>query len=168
MNFFKSNNFYLILGLLIGFSFSYIIELLKDCRRRKGIKSLLRNEILNCGADADVDLKTVSDSPDIKAEQEDTKRQILSLAAFLISRAMYGTIAFESNIRFLWLFKDNTQRKILNFYNTIFKLKKDFATTIELIKPDGPKNWPPNAIKSTYERQVQYREDIKNNSKDIF
>ena len=155
--FLRSNNFYLILGLLIGFFFGYLIERLKDRRRRNGISSLLKNEITNCGEDAAADLKMISESTDLKAESNVILRQKLSLGGFLISRAMYATTVFESNLSFLWLFKAETQQALINFYNIVFKLKNDFATLRELLKPI---EWPPDAIKDTYSRQIKYRDEL--------
>jgi len=148
------NIFFLIVGLILGIFIYYLIERIKEGRLRKNIAEILKNEITICGEDAKEDLERVQkiDSSEIP---ENVQKERIYLGAFVLSQSLYGTNVYESYMNKLYLFKGNTQKVIISFYNLIYKMKISIGSVIPLIEES---KYPAQAVIDIYEIQYKIRE----------
>ncbi|MCP2519398.1 hypothetical protein NLC82_00635 [Candidatus Aminicenantes bacterium AC-335-A11] len=122
---------------------------------RKKSAEIFKNEIEVICKDIEKDFEYVGSFKFLKSPINIQKEK-LYLGAFLLSPSVYGTSIYESYKNKIYLFKNNTQKALISFYDTIFKIKRDISSIRTIIENvDIPKQ----AIKDTYEKQYKLREN---------
>ena len=149
-----TNIIFLILGLIIGISFYYLIERLKEGRLRKNIARIFKNEILILDEDVKRDLDSIK-KVNSSEQPENIQIERSYLGAFILSQSIYGMSVFHSHVDKLYLFNQRTQKAMLSLYNFIWKIKNDIPS----LRPLAEKiDYPGQAVKDIYEIQLKLRE----------
>jgi len=152
------NIFFLILGLVMGIFIYYLIEILKEGRLRKNIAETLKTEITICVEDAKNDLETVKKNKNLDIP-ENVQNERIYLGMLTLSQSLYGTNIYESYMNKLYLFKGDTQKEIIGFYNRIKKIKMGIGSIRALVEDS---KYPAQAVTDIYEIQYKLRESVIN------
>jgi len=148
------NIIFLIIGLILGFTFGYLLERIREGRVREKSAHVLRNEIEILCEDIETDFKAVESAKKLEKSTGILKEK-LYLSAYFLSSSMYGIDAYESYLDKIYLFQSNTQKAIMGFYTVIKKIKRDLGSIQPTLKI---KDIPYQLIKDLYKKQHELRE----------
>lgn len=148
-----TNIAFLIVGLILGFLFSFILELVRERRLSEKSAGVIKNEIEVCIKDIKEDFKLVKSAKEGE-KPEGWIEEKLFLIAFLLSASMYSTEAYDVYLSKIYLFRSNTQKAIMGFYSIIKKIRGDKGSIETAIRD---KDIPGDLIKDLYKKQHKYR-----------